>query len=239
MRTALIALPLLALGACSAGHSASRDAGPAEGRSFAVGSFDSVSLEGSDNIRIVRGSATSVVASGPQTVLDKLDIRVEGSTLKVGRKRQSWGNYWNRDESAAVTVTMPSIRAAAIAGSGDMMLDRADGEAFDGSVAGSGSMQIASLAVKRASLSIAGSGDLMAVGTSDDSRLSIAGSGDLDAARLLSRRADISIRGSGNARAAASDSAAISLAGSGDAIVTGTAKCAISKVGSGEARCGQ
>ena len=239
MRTALIVFPILALGACSVGNSASPDTGPAGAKRFMVGNFDSVSLEGSDDVRIVRGLATSVVASGPQSVLDKLDIRVEGSTLKVGRKRQGRGMQWNRDKGAVVTVTLPSIRAAAIAGSGDMMLDRADGEAFDGSVTGAGSMQIASLAVKRASLSIAGSGDLMALGTSEDSRLSIAGSGDLDAARLQSRRADISIRGSGNARAAASDSAAISLAGSGDAIVTGTAKCTVAKVGSGEARCGQ
>ena len=239
MRMILIVFPFLALGACGVGNGASPDTGPAGAKRFMVGSFDSVSLEGSDNVRVVRGSGTSVVASGPQTVLDKLDIRVEGSTLKVGRKRQGSGTYRNRDKSAAVTVTMPSIRAAAIAGSGDMMLDRADGETFDGSVAGSGSMQIASLTVKRASLSIAGSGYLMALGTSDDSRLSIAGSGNLDAARLQSRRTDISIRGSGNARVSASNSAAISLTGSGDATVIGTAKCTVTKKGSGVARCGQ
>ena len=237
MRNALIGLPLLALAACSAGHSESRDAGPPGTLTFAVGNFDSVSLEGSDDVRVVRGPATSVVASGSENVLDKLDIRVEGSTLKVGRKRQRWGMNWNSDKGAVVTVTVPAINAAGVAGSGDMSVDRADGEAFDASVAGSGSLQLASLAVKRAKLSIAGSGDLRVAGESETSDFSVAGSGDIDAGKLSSRRADISIGGSGGVKASASESAAISIAGSGDATVTGTDKCAVSKVGSGEARC--
>ncbi len=237
MRTIWIALPLLALAGCGTANSESRDAGPYGSRSFAVGTFNAVSLQGSDNVRIVRGPAVSVVANGSKSVLDKLDIRVEGSTLKVGRKRQGWGMSWKRDNDAVITVTLPSIAAAEVAGSGDMMLDRADGASFNGSVAGSGSLQIAAVAVKRAKLSIAGSGNLMAVGASEDSAFSIAGSGDLDAAKLQSRRADISISGSGDLSAAASESAAISIAGSGNVTVTGTDKCAISKVGSGEARC--
>ena len=239
MRNALITLPLFALAACSAGHSESRDASPAGSRSFAVGTFDAVSLDGSDDIRVVRGPAISVVANGSQSVLDKLDIRVEGSTLKIGRKRQSWSMGWRQDKGALVTVTVPSINAAGVAGSGDMQVDRADGDAFDGSVAGSGSLKLASLTAKRAKLSIAGSGDLKATGTADESDLSVAGSGDLDAAKLTSRRTAISIGGSGNIATAASENAAISIAGSGDVTVTGTAKCEISKVGSGEARCSQ
>ena len=237
MRIVLITLPFLALAACGTANSESRDAGPAGSRNFAVGAFDAVSLEGSDDVRIVRGPAISVVANGSQSVLDKLDIRVDGSTLKVGRKREGWRMGWSRDKGAVITVTVPSVKAVDVAGSGDMMLDRADGATFDGSVAGSGLLQIAAMAVKRAKLSIAGSGNLMAVGTSEDSALSIAGSGDLDAAKLQSRRADISISGSGDLSAAASDSASISIAGSGNAVVTGTDKCTINKVGSGEARC--
>jgi Putative auto-transporter adhesin, head GIN domain len=238
MRNALLALPLFVLAACSAGQSASRSAGPAGARSFSVGNFDAVSLDGSDDVRVVRGAATSVVASGAPDVLDKLDIRVEGSTLKVSRKRQGWGMHWARDGGAKIVVTVPTLNGATVAGSGNMTVDRADGQAFDASVAGSGSLQLASLTLRRAKLSVAGSGELIAVGSTDVGDLSLSGSGDLNAAQLASRRSDISVTGSGNARAAASESAAISLAGSGDATVTGTTKCTVSKVGSGEAHCG-
>jgi Putative auto-transporter adhesin, head GIN domain len=237
MRFFLLALPLVVLSACGIANSESRDAGPTGSRTFAVVNFDAVSLEGSDDVRIVRGPVIAVVANGGQKVLDQLDIRVEGSTLRIGRKR-SWGMRWGYDKGAVVTVTVPSVKAVDVAGSGDMTLDRADGDAFAGSVAGSGSLRVASLAVKRATLSIAGSGDLMAVGASDDVQFSTSGSGDIDAAKLQNRRADISISGSGNVTTAATESAAISISGSGDATVTGTAKCAVSKSGSGEARCG-
>jgi Putative auto-transporter adhesin, head GIN domain len=237
MRTVLGVLPLIALAACSAGRSESRNDDPAGSRTFAVGAFDAVSLEGSDDVHVVHGPATSVVAEGSPATLDKLDIHLDGRTLKIARKRSSWGMSWSKDKGALVTVTVPSIIAAAVAGSGDMSIDRVDGDAFDASVAGSGGLRLAAIAVKRAKLSVTGSGDLMAVGTADDATLSTAGSGDIDAVRLASRRVTISAIGSGNVEAAASEGATISIAGSGDVNVRGTDKCSISKVGSGEARC--
>lgn len=237
MRNVLIAFPLLALAACGTANSESRDRGPDGTRSFAVSAFDAVSLEGSDDVHVVRGAAMSVVANGTPAVLDKLDIRVEGSMLKIGRKRSNWGMSWQRDKGATITVTVPAITAAAVAGSGDMSVDSVDGDAFTAAVAGSGALRLASLSVKRAKLSVAGSGDLMAIGTADDSSLSTAGSGDIDAIRLASRRVTASAVGSGNIQASASESATISIAGSGDVAVRGTEKCVISKIGSGEASC--
>jgi Putative auto-transporter adhesin, head GIN domain len=237
MRPALIALPLFALAACSAGQSESRDAGPSGSRTYPVGAFTAVSLEGPDDVHVVTGPATSVVAEGAARTLDKLDIRLDGRTLKISRKRSGWGMNWNSDKGVMVTVTVPAITDAAVAGSGDMSIDSVEGDAFTASVAGSGGLRIAAIAVRRAKLSIAGSGDLMAIGTSGDTTLSTAGSGNIDAARLASQRVTVSAVGSGNVEAAASDSATISITGSGDVNVRGTDKCNVSKIGSGEARC--
>ena len=237
MRIALIALPLFALAACSAGQSESRDVGPSGSRSFPVGAFTAVSLEGPDDVHVVTGPATSVVAEGAAGTLDKLDIRLDGRTLKITRKRSGWGMNWRSGKGAIVTVTVPVITDAAVAGSGDLSIDSIDGDAFAASVAGSGSLRIAAVAVKRAKLSVAGSGNLMAIGTADEATLSTAGSGNIDAVRLASQRVNISAIGSGNVEAAASERATISIAGSGDVMVRGTDKCDISKVGSGEARC--
>jgi predicted pyridoxine 5'-phosphate oxidase superfamily flavin-nucleotide-binding protein len=237
MRNALIGLPLLALAACSAGHSESRDAGPDSTRTFQVGAFSSVSLEGSDNVRVVRGATSSVVATGPQRVLDLLNIRVERNTLKIDRKtgRSNWirGDY----RGAMITVTMPSITAAGVSGSGDMTVDRADGDSFGAAVEGSGNLKVAAITVKRAQLAAEGSGNLTISGSASDSSMAAEGSGNIEARGLVSQRATIAVEGSGGINATVRERATIAVEGSGDVDVTGTGNCAITKEGSGTARC--
>jgi hypothetical protein len=237
MRNALIALPLLMLAACGAANSESRAAGPDGTRSFAVSAFDAVSLGGSDNVRVVRGPTISVIATGPQRVLDLLDIRVENNTLKIDRKsgRTNWlrGDY----RGATVTVTMPTISAAAVAGSGDMTVDRADGPAFVAAVEGSGNLRVATIAVKRAALSAEGSGDLTLSGTATDATMATEGSGNIDARGLVSQQATIAVEGSGDISATVRQRATIAVEGSGNVDVIGTDNCTIVKEGSGSARC--
>ncbi len=237
MRNTLIALPLLTLAACGAANSESRAAGPDGTRSFAVSGFDAVSLEGSDNVRVVRGATTSVVATGPQRVLDLLNIRVEKDTLKIDRKpgRSNWlrGDY----RGATITVTMPSIIAAGVAGSGDMTVDRADGASFGAAVEGSGNLKVASITVKQAQLAAEGSGNLTISGTADDSAMAAQGSGNIDARGLVSQQATIAVEGSGDIGATVRQRATIAVEGSGNVDVTGTDNCVIAKEGSGDARC--
>jgi hypothetical protein len=237
MRNALISVPLLALAACGTANSESRDGGPDGMRRFAVGGFDAVSLEGSDNVRVVRGATVSVVATGPQRVLDLLNFRVEKNTLKIDRKsgRTNWlrGDY----RGATITVTMPNIVAAGVAGSGDMTVDRADGASFGAAVEGSGNLKVAAVSVNRAQLAAEGSGNLTISGTTEDVAMAAEGSGDIDARGLVSQRATIAVEGSGNIGASVRERAIIAVEGSGNVDVTGTDNCAIIKEGSGSARC--
>jgi Putative auto-transporter adhesin, head GIN domain len=254
MRALLIASPFLALALYGVASNAaggdglmhwsytSDDASP-EGsgasstRSFAVGPFNAVSLEGSDNVRVLRGATISVTATGPQAVLDRLNIRVERNTLKIDRKsgRSNWlrGNYG----SAMITVTMPAITAAGVAGSGDMTVDRADGDSFGAAVEGSGNLRVDAVAVKRAQLAAEGSGDLTISGTTADASMAAEGSGNINARGLVSQRATIAVEGSGGIGATVRERATIAVEGSGNVDVTGTDNCAIMKDGSGEARC--
>ncbi len=234
MRAMLAFGPLSLLAACNV---AAATHGPVETRPFAVGAFDAVSLQGSDDVKIVTGATAGVVASGPRDVLDKLDIRIEGSTLKIGRKRESWSMGYSESPGVTITVTTPGIKAATLSGSGDMSIDRASGDAFKVSVAGSGNLDLADLRVGTADLSLAGSGDIKIAGAAKTASVSVAGSGDVDGARLMTETSDISVAGSGNTSLATSVRAKISVVGSGDVTVKGTGDCAISKVGSGEVRC--
>ncbi|MFL9840376.1 head GIN domain-containing protein [Sphingomonas sp. ST-64] len=232
---AALALPLAA---CNFANGMTGDvvkpSGQGDTRSYQVADFTGVSLRGSDNVEI-RTGAFSVTAEGDSKLLDRLEIRKDGDTLRVGRKDGDWN--WGGDRGARIIVTLPALADADIAGSGDMTIDQARGD-FSGSVAGSGNLTLTSLAGGKANLSIAGSGDIIVTGgTASSLDVSIAGSGDVKAAGLKANGADISIAGSGNVRAQVSGNADISLVGSGDVELTGGAKCSVSSMGSGEARC--
>lgn len=235
MRIPILIASAAALTACgSIGGAATGDRGT---RSYAQSGFDAVRLSGSDDVRVVRGAAFSIVATGPNDVLDRLDIRTEGKTLVVTRKRNaSWS--WSHDgEGATVTVTMPTIRAAQVAGSGDMRVDRADGAEFKGGVNGSGNLDLPSVSAASVALDVTGSGDLRAKGQARTVALSVTGSGDLDAGGLTADTATVAIQGSGDISANARQSAAVTIAGSGDAEIRGTRNCTIEKAGSGDATC--
>lgn len=240
MKLALaITAAVLPLAACNFANGMSGDvvqpSGSGGTRNFDVSGFTEVSLRGADDVEVRNGPAFKVTAQGDSALLDRLEIRKDGDTLRIGRKDGDW--KWGGDKGAKIIVTLPKLLGASVAGSGDMTVDRAEGN-FDASIAGSGNLSIAQFAGGKADLSIAGSGDLrIGAGQASEIDASIAGSGDIDAGGLKAARGDISIAGSGNLRAQVTGEADISIVGSGDVELTGGAKCSVSKMGSGEARC--
>lgn len=240
MKHALVALIVaLPLAACGMASGMSGDVVQPSGnggtRNFDVAGFTGVALKGADDVEVRHGASFAVTATGDSALLDKLEIRKDGETLNIGRKDGDW--RWGGDKGAKIVVTLPALRAASVAGSGDMTVDRAQGD-FNGAIAGSGDLNIAQLAGGKAGLSIAGSGNLtVGAGQASDLSARIAGSGNIDAAGVRAERGNISIAGSGNVRAQLTGAAKVSIVGSGNAEVTGGAQCDVSKMGSGTARC--
>lgn len=232
---------LLPLAACSVSGHDSSDAGvPGSGtgtsRSYAVSGFTGVSSHGSDDVDVRVGTGFSVRAEGPAAELAKLRIVRDGDTLSVGR--QSMGISWGEHDKVTVFVTMPRIVAAETAGSGDLKIDRVDGERFDGSIAGSGGLDVAALSARTVKLSIAGSGDISAKGSVGALSVAVAGSGSLDAPGLKASSADIAVQGSGDVAADVTGAATVSVMGSGDVALGKGAKCTTTKMGSGTVTCG-
>jgi hypothetical protein len=237
MRGAIL-IPMLMLGACSMGE-ASESKGEQGARNFQVGAFDRISLEGSPNVIVTVGGAPSVQARGDTALLEKLDVRVENGTLRLGFRKGKWSFGWSKGrEPVTFHVSVPSLAGAEIAGSGDMKIDKVEGESFAGEIAGSGEIQLASLRARNASFSIAGSGGVTATGIAETADFEIAGSGDVRAAALQVKRAKVSIAGSGNVETQATESANVDIMGSGDVVVSGGGKCSVNKMGSGDVRCG-
>lgn len=240
MKSVVIAmLAALPLAACGFANGTSGDvvkpSGTGGSRTFDVADFSAVTLKGDDDVEVRHGVSFAVVAAGDSALLDRLEIRKDGSTLNIGRKDGDW--KWGGDKGAKITVTLPRLTAASIAGSGDMSVDRTDGN-FSGAIAGSGDLTVAQLTPGKAGLSIAGSGNIkLLAGETSEISARIAGSGNIDASGVKAERGNIAIAGSGDVRAQLTQTAKVSIVGSGDAVITGGAKCEVSKMGSGDARC--
>lgn len=235
-RFTILAVAAATLSACGVVRAESAESGGGT-RSFAARGFDRVALRGADNVVVRVGVAESVTATGPDDVLDRLEVEVVNGELRIGREKK-WKLGWSRDSKPAViTVTLPRIRGASVAGSGDMDVDRAQANAFEGSVAGSGNLSVNRLQAASASLSIAGSGNASVTGQAGSVDISVAGSGNMSAGGLKAERAKIRIAGSGDVRAQVSGEADVSILGSGDVDLVGNPRCRVSKMGSGEVRC--
>jgi hypothetical protein len=211
-----------------------------ERRSYDVAPFDEVVGVGPHDFVVSVGGALSVRAEGTAEALEFYEVVVEDEALAI-RPKEKYRRDWDWEafevEPAIYYITLPRLEAAALAGSGAMLVDRVGGADFSASLAGSGKLEIGAIAVDDVRLVVAGSGKLSAAGTTRRARVSIAGSGDLVAPGMASTTAQVSIAGSGDASLTVDEEAQISIVGSGDVEIAGNASCTVSGFGSGNARC--
>lgn len=243
MRITLIAaLAGLALSACAQSRNGSQhavDPGPQAERSYAVAGFDKIEVAGPYQVFVRTGPGHEVRASGPSNRIDRMIVEVSGDTLKIRPRRDSGFKGWSGGDPVRLDVTLPALRAARLAGSGRVTVDRIAGDSFDGGIAGSGDLDIGTVEVGLFNVSIAGSGDVKAgSGTAAKADYTIAGSGGMDLAGITATDASVSVMGSGDIRARATGTATVRIAGSGDVAISGGARCTVSKAGSGNVECG-
>jgi hypothetical protein len=234
----LAAMAIVGAAGCTSDHS--RGPGPTVDRDFQVGQFDKISLAGAYDATVRTGSAPSVHAQGGQNLLDRLVVEVDNGELKIHPKEHLGFHFggWGKSGHVQLTITVPQLRGATLAGSGGINIDKVQGDQFEGTVAGSGGLSIGGLNVQSVKLSIAGSGDAKAgAGSAKTAEYEIAGSGGVDAGAVQAQQVKVSIAGSGSVRAHASGTADVSIMGSGDVDVAGGAKCNVTKAGSGSVRC--
>lgn len=208
----------------------------ADERRFAVGSFDRLASSTSADVVVTTGKTPGVRAEASKDTLDRLDIRVDGNTLRLDMKKSSWGMSWNTGK-IKIHVTVPMLRSVDLAGSGSVVIDRIAVPEFSASISGSGETKLPSLDADSVKLSIAGSGEFDASGRCGDARINISGSGDVRIGGLKCTNVSASIAGSGDLDAFATGTAKLSVAGSGNARIRGGAKCSSSTAGSGTVSC--
>lgn len=236
-----VAFVIAASAALAACHQGNEGGGPTVSRNYQVGNFQEVELAGHYDVQIHTGGPVSVSATGPENVLNRLKVEVDGNKLTIHpENNRGWfhfGLHGSR-ETVHVNVTVPTLTGATLAGSGAINIDKLQGGNFEGTVAGSGQLNVTSVDVQQLKLSIAGSGSAKAgQGKAQSAEYDIAGSGDIDAPAVQTQQVKVSIAGSGGVRANASATANVDIMGSGDVNITGGAKCTVNKAGSGDVHC--
>lgn len=215
-----------------------RDAGPATTQSYALTGFTGVEVTGPDDVTIRQGAAFSITAKGPKADIDALEIKLDGQTLSIGRKREGFSFSGKNSDGVEIAVTMPKLGALRLTGSGSVDADRVDGDAVEAVLTGSGDVKIAKLTGASADITVSGSGDIeIAGGTIKSGEVSVTGSGDVDAEGLVAETLAVSVTGSGNVGAQATGKADIRILGSGDVDLRGGGTCATKTMGSGTATC--
>lgn len=234
----ILASGAAALAGCNV--SLGSDSGNAVDRAFPVGAFTGIAVAGPYDVAVHTGAAPSVRARGSEDALDRLQVEVEDGKLKIKPKEHfslfGWG-FWRRHDNVRLTVSVPTLDRAALAGGGTISIDKVTGASFEGKVAGSGDLNLAVVDVGDLDLAIAGSGDVRAAGKAKSARYKVAGSGDIHAADLTAENAEVSIAGAGSVAGRATTTARIKSAGAGNVTITGGAKCSVSKAGAGNVSC--
>jgi hypothetical protein len=234
---AAVAAASVATGAC---NQSAEEAGATVSRNYPVGNFQRIEVAGPYDVTIRTGANPTVSAEGSEKLLERTVVVVQGDKLVIHPEEQKGFRFlsFGTRGKADFTVTVPRLAAAAIAGSGKIDLDHAQGERFEGTVAGSGDLKIDRIDVGELKLSIGGSGSAKAgTGKAQSADYSIAGSGDIRAGSIETQQAKVSIAGSGSVKAHATGTADVSIMGAGAVDVSGGAKCSVSKAGSGSVRC--
>ena len=183
-------------------------------KTLSVSDFEKVGLGLNATLYVTQGNSYKVEIEAQENIINELNKEVEDGSWNIG-----FGDKVNaRDyKKAKVWITMPTVKALSIGGSGEII----------------GQTPFTNLGDLK--LSIAGSGDIEFAGDADDVKLNIAGSGTIKAEDLRVDNAKVSIAGSGTSYIHVNNGDLdVSIAGSGKVYYKGKAGIKTSIAGSGK-----
>lgn len=211
-------------------------------RSYTVGSFDRIRVEGPFDVQLATESSPGARAEGDPRATDGIDIRLEGTTLIIRAGVNGWGEQELAGSKTAplIRVSTPMIRSATIIGGGRLVVaGPVRGQRVDLALTGSGSLAVPGLDADILNATLLGSGSISLGGRGAKVRLIASGSGTIDAVPLSA--ADLTIRsdGTGEMRATARFTASVTTTGIGAATVFGSPACTVKAVAGGPISCGK
>jgi hypothetical protein len=169
-----------------------------EGKKYALGSFDTVVLNGTAGVRLVQGSEDSVFIEGDGETQEAVDLDVDGGVLRL-RPSGSW-KFW-RGKQIQIVVTARDLRRLEIKGAADVV---AAGplrlKQLLVRISGAGSVRFDNLKADKLEFNVSGSGTGQLAGAVDELNVRISGRGVYLGENLVSQIASLAVSGAGEVR---------------------------------------
>ena len=211
----------------------------AASRTYAVGSFERVRVDGPFRVEIRTGASPGAAVEADPALLDRIEISSEGGTLAV---RNGIGRVSNspkaRADAPLVTLSTGAVRTVLVSAGAEVTLDRALAQRVDLSVNGAGALAVAGVDADQLQAVVIGAGKLTLGGRAGRARLLTNGPGTIDAGALIADELTVRLDGTGETRAAARYTAQVTDTGLGRVTVTGPAKCTVTAPAGGPVTCG-
>lgn len=224
-------LALLLLAAPGLAHAADR--------TFMVGSFTRVRVDGPFAVSVITGRSPGAKASGSDDALDAVTIRVDGETAVVTMGASNWSSDSGQMITPPrVTLTTPGLQSAIINAGATLTIDAMKGQKVSLAVNGSGAMTVGAIAADQLDARIVGTGQMTLAGTAQRALVTVTGAGSVDATNLVA--GDLTARSDGPGRLdlAARYTADITTTGLGPVTVAGSPSCTVHAAAGGPVRCG-
>ncbi|MFA5989857.1 MAG: head GIN domain-containing protein [Sphingomonas sp.] len=235
---ALLLAPLL--GAALTTFASSPALAGAARRTYAVGSFERLRIDGPYEVRLETGNAPGASASGDARALDSLNVAVEGGTLIVRAGAGNWGEvHASTAIPIVVTLTTPSLRSVNLNGGGQLMIKRMVGQRLALLINGAGTLAATGIDADLFSATIIGNGTMTLAGRTGRARYQLSGAGNFAAGNMIANDLVAHSDGTGTMLVAARYTASLYASSLGPITVLGNAKCVVKAPPGTPIRCGK
>jgi hypothetical protein len=205
-----------------------------------VGSFDRVRVNGPFEVTYTTGSPGARL-SGDRQAIDRVDLRVDGTTLTIRRISQGGDERTAAagGEPVKVTLSSPSLTSAAVFAGGRLTATRVTGTRIDLSISGSGTVAVADAVADQVNATVIGTGTVTLAGRAARARYVMNGAGRIDAGKLNAGIVSVLLDGPGEIKAQARYDATVTNTGLGAVSIAGTPKCTVRARAGGPVACGR
>lgn len=209
-------------------------------RRVQIGSFERLRVEGPFEVRVTTGRSPGGGIVADPHVIERIEVRVDGTTLVVRMGSDGWGERPRVavDAPPVITLSTPSLAAATVFAGGKVTVTRMKGTRLDLAVSGAGQIALEQADAEQVNATLIGTGSITLGGRTSRARLLSNGPGTIDAGDLQADQLVVNLDGSGETRAQARYTAQVTNTGLGRVIIAGNAKCTVKAAAGGPVSCG-
>lgn len=212
-------------------------------RSFLIGSFEELLVEGDMQVILDNNRSPSAKAVGDRQLIEAVKIERNGRTLRV-RIQEYEGQKARQAATTPLVIRLGGrdVNKLSVDGSANLSVNqlRIAGGTATVKLSGPGSIRVDRLESDRLSLSVAGQGSVtVAGGNVRIAQIGINGGATVDTSALRMQQAKLAQTGNANSALQVTDTVEIVNSGSGSISVQGNATCFIRQPGSARINCGK